>query len=114
MANVSTGNPFIWDTAADNLIVGNIKITKLIWDLSGSTAVIGDVLQLENAAEIVIWKRTVGEIGSVTNDMVPIYESDFNPPLLSPGLSLGIIGDGVLYVYYTSNTLPDGTQVVPA
>lgn len=113
MANVLTGNPFILDTAADNLILGNIKITKLIWDLSGSAAVIGDTCILENASEVVIWERTVGEIGTVTNDMVPIYESDFNPPFVSVGISLGALGDGKLYIYYVSNTLSDGTQAVP-
>lgn len=99
MANVVTGNPFILDTAADDVVAGIVEITKIRW--VGATAV-DHTAQLEDAAERVIWAATTTDIGTATNVIVPEPESDFNPPLKVQGISVGALESGKLYVYHKS------------
>ena len=101
MSNILTGNPLILDTAADNLLVGPIHITKIRW--VGATAV-DHAAQLEDAAERVVWEATQTDIGTGTNILSREPESTFVPPLLITGLSLGVLGSGKLYVYYADPT----------
>ena len=101
MSNVLTGNPLILDTVADNLLTGPIHITKIRW--VGATTVDHEA-QLEDAAERVVWESLQTDIGTGTAILNRERESTFVPPLLVTGLSLGVLGSGVLYVYYADPT----------
>jgi len=97
MSNDVTNNPLILDTAADNVVTGPLRITKIIWDAGDTPA---DVAQIEDGSERVIWKRTLQDVGTAANVYMPPLESDFVPPLLVTGLSVGVLDSGVVYVYH--------------
>jgi len=99
MSNVVTANPLILDTVADDVVTGPLKITKIRW--VAPTAV-DHTAQLEDGAERVIWRATTTDIGTATNVIVPEADSNFIPPLQVTGLSVGVLGSGVLYVYHDS------------
>ena len=101
MANVIDQNPLILDTAADDIfpVTTTLTITKIRW--VGVPAG-GATMQLEDGREKIIWKSTITEVTAV-GEVVDV-ESNFNPPLVVGGLSLGTDGGGELFVYYDGST----------
>lgn len=99
MANDVTKNPLVLDTAADDILTGDLWIQSIIWDANDGTA--DDVAQLEDGSERVIWKRTIKDVGTAANQFIPPMPCDTFPGGFKvKGLSLGQIDSGVLYVYY--------------
>ncbi len=92
MSNDITGNPFILDTAADNIVAPTITLRPKLIVYSGADTA-ADAVQIEDGNEIVKFVLSVGAVGDTV--VVPVPDS-----FSMAGLSLGAIGGGKVYLYF--------------
>lgn len=92
MANNVNQNPFILDTAADDILATTIPLEPkaMLWS-GASTA--GHVAQLEDGSEAV--KCVLSATGN--GDTVVFY---FPPGFVMKGLSVGTLQSGTIYLYF--------------
>jgi len=62
-------------------------------------AAAAETCQIEDGNEVVKWKATTTEVGTANNFVLPEPESNFEPPLLCDGLSLGVLTAGSVHIY---------------
>ena len=100
MANDVAGNPLLLDTAAAaNVISGSIQIYKICWE----PIAIGDQVVLKNGEGRIIFDKTVHQVGTANNFVMPEFpDSDFVPPLITNGLAITTLStSNKCKVYYT-------------
>ena len=72
-----------------------VVIEKIYWQPEAA----GNVLQIENGLEEIVFSHTVSEIGTAANAVILPVDVDFPRGLTINGLSLGIISVGTVYIY---------------
>jgi hypothetical protein len=92
MSNVIDSNPYILDTAADNIVPPTIKLHPKCILFSGA-ATAEDIAQIEDGNEAVKCVLSVAAAG----ESVPFY---FPPNFTMAGLSLGALDSGKVYIYF--------------
>jgi hypothetical protein len=99
MSNLLDQNPLIFDAASTTAVVitDRVKITKIRWS-EPTTVDHTAILKDKNGKEL--WKGSLLDIGTATNTLVLIPDSDFNPPMIADGLIMHTLGSGRLFVHY--------------
>lgn len=102
MANDVTGNPLNLDTAANNIVTGLVRITKIAWE----PIAIDDQAVLKDGNGRIFYDKKIHQIGAANNTITPeVPDSDFVPPLLVKGISLTTLGTGNhVHIYYDGPT----------
>lgn len=98
-SNVTTGNPWIIDTAASTTIVTkNIKIKMIVWD--GSSAAAADTITIKDAGGIVKFQAVMAAV-----TLGPMQWTFPDPGLISQGLIVSALTHGTLYIYVSNDSV---------